>query len=64
MNEGDVFVLDVETMAKVFVWYGAKSNHMEKSKGACIAEIIKNHEHGGNSTIVKIGGMPLHKLNL
>lgn len=49
------FVLDCGTAnPTIYVWYGPKSSPAKKTKGAAIAEILKNHERNGHATIVKV----------
>lgn len=38
----------------IYVWSGSKSSPAKKTKGAALAEILKNHERSGHATIVKV----------
>jgi Gelsolin repeat len=38
----------------IYVWNGPKSSPAKKTKGAAVAEILKNHERNGHATIIKL----------
>lgn len=48
------FVLDCGVDNQIFVWNGPKSSPAKKTKGAAVAEIIKNHERNGTAVITKL----------
>lgn len=52
MNSGDVFILDIGT--KLYQWCGVASNRMERGRGLDVAKKIKDKEHFGRSTIVRV----------
>lgn len=56
LNHGDVFLLDVPSVDKIYVWVGQKSNPREKKKCLHIANKIKNESGSQKSSIVVIEG--------